>query len=81
MTVQAAGSGATIAGTLFGAGAAAGSDGNIVSDLARTGASEASVLITVAMVLVLMGVLVLGLARRHDKAPSWLQPEVEVVEE
>ncbi|HXH58133.1 hypothetical protein [Iamia sp.] len=71
MTVQATGAGATVASVVVGAGAASsggsGVRAGVGDQLARTGASDLSVLVAVALVMILAGVLVLGLAQRHRR--------------
>lgn len=73
MTVQAAGTGATVAGAVIGAGTLnqprSGPADVVVlgGELARTGASELTVLIAIAIALVVAGVLAMGLVQRHDR--------------
>ena len=74
MTVQAAGAGTTVAAAVLGAGGLAGTDASLPStlsdQLARTGASGTQVLVMVALMLLLTGALVRGVARRHRRLPS-----------
>lgn len=75
MTVQAAGVGTATAATVLGVGARSGGTSRpaaIVDQLALTGVGHLEIQVVLALVLLLAGALLLGLARRHSAHSSSL---------